>query len=64
MTEAMLNGGAARSGLLRNDYPWLKRYPSNVDWFADLKGEPLPEILDRTVREFPNHTATISWAPR
>jgi long-chain acyl-CoA synthetase len=58
MTEAMLNGGAARSGLLRNDYPWLKRYPSNVDWFAELRGEPLPEILDRTVREFPNHTCT------
>jgi len=47
-------GEAQRS----NDHPWLRSYPKNVDWFADLKGEPLPDVLDRTVREYGNAVCT------
>jgi long-chain acyl-CoA synthetase len=53
MSDAMLHGtpqGGGEQG--RNDYQWLRSYPKNVDWFAELKGEPLPDILDRTVREY------------
>ena len=59
MTDTMLNSAPkAGAGYPRNDYPWFKKYPKTVDWFAELKAEPLPDILDRTVRDFPNATCT------
>jgi long-chain acyl-CoA synthetase len=59
MSDAMLHGtpqGGGEQG--RNDYQWLRSYPKNVDWFAELKGEPLPDILDRTVRDYGASTCT------
>lgn len=59
MSDAMLHGsprGAEEQG--RNDYQWLRSYPQNVDWFAELTGEPLPDILDRTVRDYGASTCT------
>jgi long-chain acyl-CoA synthetase len=59
MTDTMANGGASgAAGQIRNDYPWLAKYPETVDWSAQLKGEPLPDILDRTVRDYGNSTCT------
>jgi long-chain acyl-CoA synthetase len=59
MTDTMLNSAPkAGAGYPRNDYPWFKKYPKTVDWFAELKAEPLPDILDRTVRDFPNAPCT------
>ncbi|MGF1621802.1 MAG: long-chain fatty acid--CoA ligase [Rhodomicrobiaceae bacterium] len=59
MTETMVNAGAPEAASqIRNDYPWLAKYPETVDWFAELKGEPLPDILDRTVRDYGNSTCT------
>jgi long-chain acyl-CoA synthetase len=59
MSDAMLHGsprGAEEQG--RNDYQWLRSYPQNVDWFAELTGEPLPDILDRTARDYGASTCT------
>ncbi len=42
----------------RNDYPWFRGYPAHVDWYAELKGEPLPDILDRTVRDYGGASCT------
>ena len=42
----------------RNDYVWLRTYPDHVDWHAELVGEPLPEMLDRTVREYGKASCT------
>jgi long-chain acyl-CoA synthetase len=36
---------------LRNEYPWLRSYPKDVNWHTTFKGEPLPDMLDRTVRD-------------
>jgi hypothetical protein len=59
MTQTMVNEGAPdAASRIRNDYPWLAKYPETVDWFAELKGEPLPDILDRTVRDYGNLTCT------
>jgi long-chain acyl-CoA synthetase len=43
---------------ISNDYPWLHAYPSDVDWYGELKGEPLPDMLDRTVRDYGGATCT------
>ncbi len=38
-------------------HPWLNAYPSNVDWYAPIETKPVFEILDATVRRFPDKTA-------
>ncbi len=59
MSDSALGVGEADGSPIRtNDYQWFRSYPKNVDWYAELKAEPLPDILDRTVREFPNATCT------
>lgn len=50
--------GASGTAKAQPEYQWLRTYPKTIDWYADLKPEPLPDVLDRTVREFPNHTCT------
>ena len=35
------------------DPPWLKHYPSNVDWRQHYRGRPFHALLDETVRQFP-----------
>jgi long-chain acyl-CoA synthetase len=61
MTETQLK--AALNAELDNghgdrDYQWFRSYPKNVDWCAELKGEPLQDILDRTVRDYGDTTCT------
>tara|TARA_Y100000589_G_scaffold332327_1_gene391811 strand:- start:12032 stop:13696 length:1665 start_codon:yes stop_codon:yes gene_type:complete len=33
---------------------WEKKYPEDVDWNSEIKGEPLFSILDHTVKNFGN----------
>src|SRR5262249_53219942 len=40
------------------NYPWLKSYPSNVDWFAKFAPAPLPTILDGAVARYGSQSAT------
>ncbi len=59
MTETTLSAASgAANPQIRNDYPWLRAYPKSVDWYAPLKGEPLPDMLDRTVRDFGGAVST------
>jgi len=58
MTDTAAIGDSQTGAPLRNDYPWLANYPESVDWFADLKGEPLPDLLDRTVRDYGSSICT------
>ncbi len=37
------------------DMPWIKAYPSNVDWHAPIGPKPLYEVLDDTVAKFGDH---------
>lgn len=38
-------------------YIWEKSYPENISWKAEIEQKPIPEILDRAVREFGNNPA-------
>jgi long-chain acyl-CoA synthetase len=49
---------AATDRHIPSEYPWLKVYPKNADWYATLKGEALHDILDRTVRDYGDSTCT------
>ena len=37
--------------------PWAKSYPASVDWAAPLPSQPLDQVLDDAVRQFPGNTA-------
>jgi len=39
-------------------YPWLKTYPTNVDWDAPLTPAPVPELLERAAERFGNRNCT------
>lgn len=59
MTDMMVSADAnAARARLDDNYLWLRTYPKNVDWYAELKGEPLPDMLDRTVRDYGGSIAT------
>lgn len=47
-------GGKASSKI---DYPWLKKYPSEISWEFDKKPEPLYHLLDHTVSRTPDAPA-------
>ena len=50
---------AANAGVQgRDNYQWFRTYPKSIDWYAELKPEPLPALLDRTVREYGASTCT------
>lgn len=36
---------------------WSKKYPASVDWSATLPSRPLYEILDNSVRDYPENVA-------
>ena len=38
--------------------PWLKAYPKNIRWDAEMPEYPLWEILDRAATRFPKRTCT------
>ena len=36
-------------------YPWLKHYPSQVDWAAPLHGKPVFSLLEESAARFPDN---------
>lgn len=42
---------------MTEDYPWLKNYPSDVNWHAKLEAKPLYRLLDDAVERWENRTA-------
>jgi long-chain acyl-CoA synthetase len=49
---------ASGSGRGKDNYQWLRTYPKGIDWYAELKPELLPDILDRTVRDYGGSVCT------
>lgn len=39
-------------------HAWLRRYPSNVDWFAEIPDGPVFSLLDDAVRAYPKRPCT------
>ena len=35
------------------NYPWIKSYPADVDWNADIPVMPVYEMLDKTATNYP-----------
>ncbi len=35
-----------------HEWPWLKKYPEKVDWYAEIKPRPVYEMLETTAKEF------------
>jgi len=40
-----------------NDMPWIKSYPSGVNWSADIKLMPVQEILESSAARWPSASA-------
>lgn len=40
-----------------NEMPWIKSYPSGVNWRADLPLMPVQEILETSASQWPTHSA-------
>lgn len=39
----------------RSPFPWMDHYPENITWDVDYAPNPLFDILDQTVKRFPNN---------
>ena len=54
------DGGTATVGMsgLQLDYPWLTRYPADVNWHQSFKATPLQAILDETARRHGDRPCT------
>lgn len=39
------------------DYPWIKKYPENVDWNTPIEVAPLYRLLDDAAEKYPENTA-------
>jgi long-chain acyl-CoA synthetase len=50
LPDARANG--ATIGQIQGRFPWLKKYPRNVDWNASLKPMALHATLERTAAEY------------
>lgn len=40
-----------------HEWPWLKKYPEKVDWYAEIKPRPVYEMLETTAKEFGDRPA-------
>ncbi len=49
---------AANAGATGTEYPWLNSYPANVDWGQTFEIFLLPELLNKSVRNFPGSVCT------
>ncbi len=45
-------------------HPWLKRYPPEVDWHAEIPPAPVFQILDDAVRTYPERPCTTFFGRR
>jgi long-chain acyl-CoA synthetase len=43
--------------------PWIASYPPEIDWYMPILAGPVPELLERSARQFPNNPA-ISFLGR
>ncbi len=39
------------------DFPWLKHYPQEIDWNAEIEPQHMASLLDETAEKFPHHVA-------
>lgn len=39
------------------EYPWLKIYPKEVDWYEKFEAAPLFKLLEDTAKKYPNRSA-------
>lgn len=42
---------------LKQNYPWLKSYPADIDWHVDIPAVPVYEMLDDTAAKYPDAPA-------
>ncbi len=55
----LVNGAAApRAAPVGPRFPWLKTYPTGIDWTEKFKGKVLPALLEETAAQFPNRVCT------
>jgi long-chain acyl-CoA synthetase len=47
----------AETASLAKTYPWVANYPAGIPWRIQIRPEPLPNLVTRAAREFPNHKA-------
>lgn len=40
---------------LEKTYPWIKHYPQDIHWDADIAVGFLPDLLDQAIKNFPAH---------
>lgn len=45
-------------------FPWLKQYPEGVDWYAELRGGPVPDLLDQAVERHKDRPCTNFFGRR
>lgn len=45
-------------GNKNQSYPWLKSYPENVDWHAELAVRSMPELFDTAVAQYRDNPCT------
>src|SRR5688500_1078002 len=58
-SHPLVNGAASpRPAQAAPRYPWLKTYPSDIDWQETFQGRPLPSLLEETAGRFPDRVAT------
>lgn len=43
---------------LPHQHAWLRRYPANVDWFADIPDGPVYSLLDEAAKTYPKRPCT------
>lgn len=42
---------------LAETLPWIAHYPAGVDWYMPLPSEPIPALLEKAARDFPDRPA-------
>lgn len=45
-------------------YPWVQRYPGDVDWFAAIPSSPVHALLDDAARSYPGRPCTNFFGRR
>ncbi|HKV57281.1 MAG TPA: long-chain fatty acid--CoA ligase [Ktedonobacteraceae bacterium] len=58
------NSQAEQHSPTNGGFPWLRHYEEGVPAHIDIPDQPLPWILDQTVRNFPSQTAFIYYGTR
>ena len=54
MTSALKAAGARESA----EYPWLRKYPQDVDWYQQFRPTTMAQLLDAAVAAYGSRTCT------